>query len=78
MRKKAVMVMQKFYHLSPGAVDHLEDDFRRCLSDQDPGVMEASLLLLHDMAAVSAIGTGGERERRERTVDRWSEFFGRV
>ena len=47
------MVMHKFYHLSPGTVDHLEDDFRRCLSDRDPGVMEASLVLFHDMIAVS-------------------------
>ena len=48
------MVMHKFYHLSPGAVEHLEDDFRRCLSDKDPGVMEAALVLFHDMIVVSS------------------------
>jgi len=53
VRKKAVMVMHKFYSLSPGTVDHLEDDFRRCLSDKDPGVMEAALVLFHDMIVVS-------------------------
>lgn len=53
VRKKAVMAMHHFYTLSPGLVSHLEDDFRRCISDQDPGVMEASLILFHDMANVS-------------------------
>ena len=53
VRKKAVMAMHHFYTLSPGAVSHLQDDFRRCLSDQDPGVMEAALILFHDMATVS-------------------------
>lgn len=47
------MAMHHFYKLSPGAVIHLEDDFRRGISDEDPGVMEASLVLFHDMAAVS-------------------------
>ena len=53
VRKKAVMAMHHFYMLSPSAVSHLEDDFRRSISDQDPGVMEAALILFHDMAAVS-------------------------
>ncbi len=60
MRKKAVMVMHKFYHLSPGTVDHLEDDFRRCLSDKDPGVMEAALVLFHDMISVRTQGVAGQ------------------
>ncbi len=46
------MVMHHFHCLSPSSVSHLEDDFRRALSDQDPGVMEASLILLHDLAKV--------------------------
>ena len=52
VRKKAVMAMHHFYKLSPGSVSHLEDDFRRALSDQDPGVMEAALILIHDIALV--------------------------
>lgn len=54
VRKKAVMVMHHFYRLSPGSVTHLEDDFRRCISDQDPGVMESALILFHDMTVVSS------------------------
>ena len=59
MRKKAIMAMHHFYKLSPGSVAHLEDDFRRALSDQDPGVMEAALVLFLDMTKVKE----GERER---------------
>ena len=55
VRKKAVMAMHHFYILSPGVVSHLEDDFRRCISDQDPGVMEAALILFHDMANVRSL-----------------------
>ncbi len=47
------MVMHHFHRLSPSSVSHLEDDFRRALSDQDPGVMEAALILMHDLAQVS-------------------------
>ena len=52
VRKKAVMVMHHFHKLSPSSVSHLEDDFRRALSDSDPGVMEAALILIHDLAQV--------------------------
>ena len=30
------------------------EDFRRALSDPDPGVMEAALILLHDVIKVCA------------------------
>ena len=46
------MAMHRFFLLSPDSVTHLNDDFRRSLSDQDPGVMEASLLLFHDLIKV--------------------------
>ncbi|CAI8050732.1 AP-4 complex subunit epsilon-1 [Geodia barretti] len=49
VRKKAVMAMHRFLLLSPDSISHLEDDFRRSLSDQDPGVMEAALILFHDL-----------------------------
>ena len=52
VRKKAIMAMHHFYKLSPASVSHLEDDFRRALSDQDPGVMEAALVLFLDMVKV--------------------------
>ena len=71
MRKKAIMAMHHFYKLSPGSVAHLEDDFRRALSDQDPGVMEAALVLFLDMAKVERKGGERERERgRERERER--------
>lgn len=67
MRKKAIMAMQHFYKLSPGSVAHLEDDFRRALSDQDPGVMEAALVLFLDMTKVEeGVGERGRKGRRER------------
>ena len=46
------MVMHHFLTLNPGLVSHLEDDFRRTLSDPDPGVMEASLILFHELVKV--------------------------
>eukprot|EP00731_Ephydatia_muelleri_P017764 Em0010g862a len=49
VRKKAVLAMQHFAHIDSSLVSHLENDFRRILSDPDPGVMEASLLLFHDL-----------------------------
>ena len=52
VRKKAIMVMHHFLTLNPGLVSHLEDDFRRTLSDPDPGVMEASLILFHELVKV--------------------------
>ena len=47
------MAMHRFLLLSPDSISHLEDDFRRSLSDQDPGVMEAALILFHDLIKVS-------------------------
>ena len=71
MRKKAIMAMHHFYKLSASSVGHLEDDFRRALSDQDPGVMEAALVLFLDMAKVRERNGGRrERERRERERER--------
>ena len=60
------MAMHHFYKLSPGSVAHLEDDFRRALSDQDPGVMEAALVLFLDMAKVRG-REGGERESESKS-----------
>ena len=52
IRKKALMVMHRFHLLSPTSVTHLYKDFRRCLSDSDPGVMDTCLVLLHDLIKV--------------------------
>eukprot|EP00743_Colponemidia_sp_Colp-15_P002166 GILK01002351.1.p1 GENE.GILK01002351.1~~GILK01002351.1.p1 ORF type:complete len:1062 (-),score=193.43 GILK01002351.1:67-3252(-) len=50
VRKKAVMAMHRFYQLSNSSVaDHI-DKLRRALCDKDPGVMGATLHVLHDMA----------------------------
>ena len=68
VRKKAIMTMYHFYKISPGSVTHLEDDFRRALSDQDPGVMEAALVLFRDMTKVGREG--------ERGGDGWREGEG--
>ena len=52
IRKKALMVMHRFYLLSPTSITHLYKDFRRCLSDSDPGVMDTVLVLLYDLVKV--------------------------
>ena len=67
------MAMHHFYKLSPGSVAHLEDDFRRALSDQDPGVMEAALVLFLDMAKVEEGNGERERERGWREREREGE-----
>ena len=46
------MVMHHFLMLNPDLVSHLEVDFRRTLSDPDPGVMEASLILFQELVKV--------------------------
>ncbi|XP_065884904.1 uncharacterized protein [Dysidea avara] len=46
IRKKALMVMHRFYLLSPSSITHLFNDIRRCLSDSDPGVMDTCLEVL--------------------------------
>ena len=52
VRKKSLLALHHFYRCSPSSVLHLMDDFRRALSDPDPGVMEAALILLHDVIKV--------------------------
>ena len=51
--------MQHFAHIDSSLISHLENDFRHILSDPDPGVMEASLLLFHDLIKVWGRGRGG-------------------
>ena len=46
------MVMHRFYLLSPTSITHLYKDFRRCLSDSDPGVMDTCLVVLYDLVKV--------------------------
>jgi len=50
VRKKAVMVLHRFYQLQPGCVGDLSDKLRLVLCDKDPSVMGASLHILHDAA----------------------------
>ena len=47
--------MHRFYLLSPTSITHLYKDFRRCLSDSDPGVMDTCLVLLYDLVKVCVI-----------------------
>eukprot|EP00056_Hartaetosiga_gracilis_P012748 m.203964 g.203964 ORF g.203964 m.203964 type:complete len:1265 (+) comp13738_c0_seq1:100-3894(+) len=49
IRKKAILAMHRFYLQSPSSISHLLPKIRRCLFDQDPGVMAASLNLFYDM-----------------------------
>lgn len=50
IRKKAVMLLQRFHALQPDSVGHMRDAFRRALCDKDPSVMGASLHLFGDLA----------------------------
>lgn len=52
MRKKAVMALLRFYHLSPTSVPNLSDKVRRSLCDADPSVMSASLNLVECLVEV--------------------------
>ena len=60
VRRKAVMVMHHFYLRSASSVAHLDEDFRRMLGDTDPGVMEGTLVLFHQLVKVGA-GQGWNR-----------------
>lgn len=50
VRKKAILLLHRFYQLDKQSVVHLNDQFRRLLCDSDPSVMGSSLHLFHDMA----------------------------
>jgi AP-4 complex subunit epsilon-1 len=50
IRKKSVMLLQRFHALQPDSVSHMGDRFRRSLCDKDPSVMGASLHLFADLA----------------------------
>ena len=52
VRKKALLAMHHFQLISPSSVSHLHDEFRSSLSDPDPGVMAAALILLHEIIKV--------------------------
>ncbi|XP_003382933.2 PREDICTED: AP-4 complex subunit epsilon-like [Amphimedon queenslandica] len=49
VRKKAILAMHHFYRCSSDSIGHLLEEFRQALSDPDPGVMDAAVVLLHDM-----------------------------
>ena len=50
VRKKAVMVLHRFYALQPECMAGSSDRLRRVLCDKDPAVMGTSLYILHEMA----------------------------
>ena len=49
IRKKAIMVLQRFNELSPKTISDVGDKAKRMLCDKDPSVMGASLHLLLDL-----------------------------
>ena len=53
IRKKSVMVFQKFNKISPGSISDIQDKMKRALCDKDPSVMAASLNLFYDMIKVN-------------------------
>ena len=55
VRKKAVMVLHRFYQLATDSVSHMGDKFRRALCHKDPSVMGASLHLFHELVKVDPV-----------------------
>ena len=53
IRKKAIMVIQRFNELSTQSVTDVADKAKRMLCDKDPSVMGASLHLLLDLIDVN-------------------------
>eukprot|EP01084_Bolivina_argentea_P253763 426391_1 len=49
IRKKAIMVMQRFNQLDNSIIESVSDKAKRMLCDKDPSVMNASLHLLSDL-----------------------------
>ena len=49
VRKKAIMLLQRFLTLQPDSVTHLTSEFRSALCDNDPSVMGASLHIFYDL-----------------------------
>ncbi|KAI3703535.1 hypothetical protein L1987_73677 [Smallanthus sonchifolius] len=52
VRKKAVMALHSFHQRSSSSVNHLISNFRKKLSDNDPGVMGATLCPLYDLIVI--------------------------
>lgn len=53
IRKKAVMVILKFYKLSPQSIDQMDLKMKKALCDKDPSVMAASLNYFSDQVKKS-------------------------
>jgi len=55
VRKKAIMVMHRFYQLDNASVEDYHDHFRRTLCDKDPSVMGSALHVLGDLAEANPL-----------------------
>jgi AP-4 complex subunit epsilon-1 len=56
VRKKAIMLLHRFYVLQNDSVSHMGAQFRRSLCDKDPAVMGASLHLFYELSKVDTAG----------------------
>jgi AP-4 complex subunit epsilon-1 len=52
IRKKAVMVIFKFYKVFPTAIDQIDIKMKKALCDKDPSVMQASLNFFCDQVRI--------------------------
>ncbi len=43
IRKKAVIIIIKFYRIYPAAIDQMDNKMKKALCDKDPSVMGAAL-----------------------------------
>ena len=55
VRKKAIMVMHRFYQLDNASAEDYHDHFRRTLCDKDPSVMGSALHVLGDLAEANPL-----------------------
>ena len=51
IRKKAVIVLIKFYKYSPSSIEGMDMKMKKALCDKDPQVMQASLNYFADQVA---------------------------
>ena len=55
MRKKAVMALHSLYMKNPSAIPHVRELAKKSVSDNDPGVVSASLHIFYELIKVCSL-----------------------
>ena len=75
IRKKAIMVIQRFNELSVNSVTDVADKAKRMLCDKDPSVMGASLHLLLDLIDNSEVSDFNDLVSSFVSILNYSKFY---